>query len=326
LIGGPNGTPGFDAQGRLVYRAPPQIRMARPAGPAGASTPQRGNAMPMPEFPDSQPIIRVEMATRKVDTVAFLKVPRPRMNVTQDSAGRMQVASVMHPLPQTDDWALLTDGSIAMVRGIDYHVDWLRPDGTRESSGKLPFQWRHLNDSQKIAFVDSAKKAMEAIRAAQVARGPTVTPGAPGATGAAPPPPPGMEGARVMIFRAEGASSADGPRPRNEGAGGPTTFTPPPITMVEPNELPDYAPPFGTGAARADMDGNLWIRTTNVVNGGVVYDVIDVKGELIDRVQMPPGRLIAGFGPRGAVYMGVRDGTGVRLEQARRTAVVSTLP
>jgi hypothetical protein len=27
------------------------------------------------------------------------------------------------------------------------------------------------------------------------------------------------------------------------------------------SELPDYRPPFGSGAVRADMDGNLWIRT-----------------------------------------------------------------
>jgi hypothetical protein len=55
-----------------------------------------------------------------------------------------------------------------------------------------------------------------------------------------------------------------------------------------------------------------------VVNGGSVYDVINGKGELIDRVQVPAGRVIAGFGKGGVVYMGVKEGTGVRLEQARR--------
>jgi hypothetical protein len=318
LIGGPNGNPGFDAQGRLVYRAPPQFRFN--GGPPGQGG-QRpaGNAMVMPEFPDTQAVIRVELATRKVDTVGFLKVPRPRMNVTQDSAGRMQVSPVINPLPATDDWAILADGSIAFLRGIDYHVDWVRADGSRESSGKLPFQWRHLSDSEKVAFIDSAKTAMEKVRAAAVARMGNNTAGGP--------PPPmvmgeAMAGAQVMVFRNGGGppGSTDQPRGRNE-AGGPMNFTLPPITMVPPNELPDYAPPFTQGAARADMDGHVWIRTTNTVNGGAVYDVVDAKGELVDRVAMPAGRVIAGFGPRGAVYMGVRDGTGVRLEQARRTAV-----
>lgn len=322
LIGGPNGNPGFDAQGRLVYRAPPQFRFnAGPGGrpPEGGQRPA-GNAMVMPDFPDSQAVIRVELATRKVDTVGFLKVPRPKMNVTQDSAGRMQVSPVINPLPATDDWAILADGSIAFVRGIDYHVDWVRADGSRESSGKLPFQWRHLSDSDKVAFIDSAKTAMEKVRAAAVARMGTA------GQGGAPGPIPmagaeAMAGAQVMVFRSGGPpGSADAPRARNE-AGGGMNFTLPPITMVPPNELPDYAPPFTQGAARADMDGHVWIRTTNTVNGGSVYDVVDAKGELIDRVAMPAGRVIAGFGPKGAVYMGVRDGAGVRLEQARRTAI-----
>jgi hypothetical protein len=87
---------------------------------------------------------------------------------------------------------------------------------------------------------------------------------------------------------------------------------------VAPSDLPDYAPPFAAGAARGDLDGNLWVRTSNVVGGGSIYDVISGKGELLDRVQVPPGRVIAGFGKGGVVYMGVRDGAGVRLEQARR--------
>ena len=41
---------------------------------------------------------------------------------------------------------------------------------------------------------------------------------------------------------------------------------PPPPTIrelfvVPPDELPDYRPPFIAGAARADADGNLWVRT-----------------------------------------------------------------
>ncbi|HVZ49978.1 MAG TPA: hypothetical protein VG916_14420, partial [Gemmatimonadaceae bacterium] len=77
-----------------------------------------------------------------------------------------------------------------------------------------------------------------------------------------------------------------------------------------------YAPPFTAGSARGDDDGNLWIRTSNVYDGGSVYDVVNRDGKLVDRVLLPPGRVIAGFGP-GVVYMGVRvNDTGVRLEKA----------
>ena len=47
-----------------------------------------------------------------------------------------------------------------------------------------------------------------------------------------------------------------------------------------------------------------------------MYDVVNSAGKLTDRVLLPPGRVIAGFGPGGVVYMGVRHEQGVRLEKA----------
>jgi hypothetical protein len=55
-----------------------------------------------------------------------------------------------------------------------------------------------------------------------------------------------------------------------------------------------------------------------VQTGVSVYDVINGKGELIDRVLVPAGRVIVGFGVGGVVYMGVRENAGARLEQGRR--------
>ena len=70
---------------------------------------------------------------------------------------------------------------------------------------------------------------------------------------------------------------------------------------------------------RADTEGNLWIRTipTKQIPGGPVYDVISREGKLADRVQIPVGRTIAGFGPEGTVYLVSRDGTSMTLERAR---------
>jgi sugar lactone lactonase YvrE len=87
--------------------------------------------------------------------------------------------------------------------------------------------------------------------------------------------------------------------------------------MVAPSELPDYKPPFTPGSTRADADGNLWIRTSQNLNARPVYDVINRKGELIDRVQLPQNRVLVGFGPNGVVYLAVRDGTTAHLEKAR---------
>ncbi len=328
LVAGQGGIPGFDAQGRLVYRAPFQFRFGpggRPGGPGGAGAAPGGGqgpaAMQLPDIPDSAAIVRVELATRKLDTVAFIKTPKVRMKMTTDTTGRSMMSSIIDPLPKVDDWAVLADGSIAVVRGMDYHVDRFAGDGTRTASERLPFEWRHLNDSAKAAFIDSTRVAMEKVRANMLAQM-RDNPGRPlqmpmGAEGAA--------GAPMMVMRFEGGPpggaprGGDNPRPRDEAGGPPRNFTMPPLAFVEPHELPDYAPPFTAGAARADLDGNLWVRTTIVVNGGPIYDVIDASGKMVDRVVLPAGRVIAGFGKGGVVYMGVRETGGVRLEQARRT-------
>jgi sugar lactone lactonase YvrE len=87
--------------------------------------------------------------------------------------------------------------------------------------------------------------------------------------------------------------------------------------MVAPSELPDYKPAFAPGSTRADADGNLWIRTSQNVNGIPVYNVVNRSGELIDRVQLPQNRVLVGFGPGGVVYLAVRDGSTAHLEKAR---------
>jgi hypothetical protein len=100
------------------------------------------------------------------------------------------------------------------------------------------------------------------------------------------------------------------------GPGGPAGGMQP-IQMVSASELPDYKPVFGNGAVRPDMDGHLWVRTipTKVTTGGAIYDVIDRSGKLVDRVQVPAGTTIAGFGAGGVVYLGLRDATGLHVQR-----------
>ena len=88
---------------------------------------------------------------------------------------------------------------------------------------------------------------------------------------------------------------------------------------MSPNDLPDYRPPFEINAARPDADGNLWIKTTHrEPSAGSVYDVVNRQGALIDRVQIPAGRQVIGFGKGGVVYMSARDERGSWLERTHR--------
>ena len=92
-----------------------------------------------------------------------------------------------------------------------------------------------------------------------------------------------------------------------------------PVLVTPADELPDYKPPFNTGAVRADEDGNLWIRTVPAkpIPGGGVYDIINSDGELVTRYQMPPGYTIVGFGKGKIVYATMRDATGIHLARIR---------
>ncbi|MGH7651575.1 MAG: hypothetical protein ACREMS_06995 [Gemmatimonadaceae bacterium] len=302
LVGGPFGSPGFDAQGRLIYRAPPRFVFTGPP-PAAGQLPQ------FPTPPDSAALVRFDLATRKLDTVTWFKTPKINLSITRSAQGEVRVSSVVNPLPQGDDWAILPDGSIAIVRGRDYHLDFVGPKGVT-SAPKIPFEWERLTDSAKVAFIDSAKVALEKARASgqlNFGFGPvatrTVVEGGPGGAGAG-------RGASGRDTASTATSSRD-------SAAGRTGAQFPSLSLVQPSDLPDYKPAFVPGSTRADPDGNLWIRTSQNVDGRPVYNVINNKGQLVDRVQLPQNRTLIGFGSGGVVYLGVRDGATAHLEKAR---------
>ncbi|MFI5257012.1 MAG: hypothetical protein ACHQRK_07105 [Gemmatimonadales bacterium] len=314
LVGGPFGNPGFDANGRLVYRSFFRPNFGRRT--AGAPI--------VPEFPDSAALVRFDLRTRSLDTVAFFRIPKQSMTITQTENGGMRITTNINPLPLVDDWAVMSDGTIAIVRGREYRVEFIGADGARTLADKIPYDWQRLTDSDKVAFIDSSKAVMErtrAARAAAVANG-----GNPGAValGDGAPDLGGGGGRQVVTMSVErgggGGGGRDGGPPRRGGnrpQGSADSLAGPQINFVAPSELPDYKPVFGLGAVRADMDDRLWVRTipTKATPGGAIYDVIDRSGKLIDRVQVPANSTIAGFGKGDIVYLGVRDSTGIHLQR-----------
>jgi hypothetical protein len=143
------GVPGIDAAGRLVYRVP-----AQPARPVAR---QASNIPYFPSPPDSAFVVGIHLDTRKLDTLTAVRTQRVVMSVTMTPEGYYNINQVVSPLPLLDDWAVLPDGTVAFVRGRDYRIEWLAPDGTLTSSEKLPFPWVHLTDEDKTHFVDSLK-------------------------------------------------------------------------------------------------------------------------------------------------------------------------
>ena len=85
------------------------------------------------------------------------------------------------------------------------------------------------------------------------------------------------------------------------------------MISVPLSEIPDYFPPIHRNAAMPDLDGNVWVLTTTTAqsqHGELVYDVLNPARGLFQRVRMPLGRSIAGFGKGGVVYLQSGDRAG----------------
>lgn len=266
---------GVDVQGNMVYRVlyrpPPVVRT-----PAG-----RASVPAAPYLPsDSSPIVRANFETREVDTLAAVKMqPGLAPIYSTDSTGKRTSKVISNVLFTIDEWAMLTDGTLAIVRGHDYHVDVIQPDGKKISGPKLPFDFRKLTDVDKQKLLDSAKAA-EAKRRADVA---ALAPPSGGRSGQS-------QGIRPMAPVADGAPNPNAPL----------------MEYVPLDQVPDYYPSIRMGAAKADADGNMWILPTTSASskqGELVYDVVNNRGVLIERVRMPVGRSVAGFGRGGVVYL-----------------------
>jgi hypothetical protein len=293
------GSPRFDPKGNLVYRT-----FIMPA----FHLPEPGKPFTPPVMPDSAPLLRGDFDRRSADTIAWIGIPRTKITTTSGANGSITLRALITPLAFVDDWTMLTDGTIAILRGRDYHIDWVHPDGTRWSSPKMPFDWRRLSDDDKAAIVDSTRRALEKNPNAM----PTAMGGGAGARMDA-----GMGGHSMTITPVQAGDGGGGPAPRPSAAATPAMGA---ADVVPPSELPDYVPPvLRSGLMKADADGNVWILpSTSAQSGaGLLYDVVNRKGELFQRVRLPVGRALEGFGANGTIYLTSHGSGGARLERAR---------
>lgn len=290
---------GADNIGRVIFRTyPPMIR------PPGDSL----RAI----VSDSAPLLRADFASRRTDTIAYIARPLTHYEAMNSETGGIMSAWKPDPLRAIDEWTILSDGTIAIVRGHDYHVDWIRADGTKSSSAKLPFDWRQLSDADKERLIDSTRdQRAAAARNNTMFIDPEVRADfcLSRAGGEVPP-----SCARKRInFDTTGTLTTLDPTGRSRIV---LPFERPPVSRVF-----DYYPPVRSGSVLADADNNLWILPTTSKQskaGELVYDVVNNKGELYKRVRLPLGRMIVGFGRDGAVYMATGSlRNGFRIERGK---------
>jgi hypothetical protein len=214
---------------------------------------------------DSTPIIRLDLLTRSADTVARVRLGYGFAGRTgRDSGGANSYAlwigrGVRNST--TDDWALLSNGAIAVLRGREYRIDLIRPDGTTLSASVPIDSSRMDRDSMPANFGRLVVTDSNTVEPAKR-----------------------LQRATVVLKRAR----AD------------VQF----MTLTAENLLGETSPRPGT--VIPDMDGNLWILpsyATALLSEPLVYDVVNSSGVLVERVRVPTGQWIAGFGRDRAVYL-----------------------
>ena len=262
------GTPTLDDKGRLVYQGtPPNQNKALIELNQKIMTEKTASA---PGAIDSAPIVRADFDTRKVDTIATVKIVQQYASVvaTRDERGNLTQRLTVNPTQSADEWGLLPDGTIAILRSHDYHMEWVDPDGTRRTSPKMPFDWKRLTDDGKQHVIDSIKPLLEK---------------------------------QMESMKPQTIQTPDGPRRiTTEIALVPAKDLPDYEPAIQP----------GAMKVDLEGNVWIVPRTAvPTANGGLRYDVVNKQGEIIERVIVPKGRAIAAFEPGGWAILTNTQGT-----------------
>jgi hypothetical protein len=124
---------GVDGQGRIYSRA-------------------MGGGMGGGALPDSAEVLRIDRRTREADTVGVFKLPG-RTQARSGGANNQSVQISNIPLSPEDAWGVSADGWVAMVRAGDYHLEWVRPDGSVVRGAPIAYEAVRIGSAEKEEWV-----------------------------------------------------------------------------------------------------------------------------------------------------------------------------
>jgi hypothetical protein len=133
----------IDHGGRLLFQ--PRVQVSRNT-PSGMEV----------DSPDSAAIVALDFKTGATVPVAYVRVAGTSMIMEADTStpGRMTMHMKTAPFPVIDDWVLMPDGTLAIIRGTDLHIDWINADGKRRSTPPIPYAQQAVTDSDKVTLVN----------------------------------------------------------------------------------------------------------------------------------------------------------------------------
>ena len=135
-----------DARGRLYFEGG-GISMG-PNGPVTA---------------DTAPIVRYDRATKAVDTLAWVHLPKNNASVKASGSGGNQRMEVRiggrTPYPARDAWTVLPNGTVVIARVGDYHLDLVSPTRVVTRGAAVAFTAVKVGNAEKQEYRDQAKNA-----------------------------------------------------------------------------------------------------------------------------------------------------------------------
>lgn len=216
---------------------------------------------PGPDGPivaDSVPLIRMDRATRRMDTLTYIVLPKSNTQVSGGGGNQRVMIGGANPLSPRDEWAVFPDGRVAVARAKTYQIEFIAPDGTKRSGPRIAYTPVRMNAAE-IRYEEGLRNA---ARANQMS---------------------------IMMSNNNGQITRSAQM-------GPGANAPPLEPLTDwPDVKPPFR--AGQASVWARPNGELWVRRTeNAQARGTLYDVINAQGTVAFQVRLEDGVTLAGFG------------------------------
>jgi hypothetical protein len=211
-----------------------------------------------PVSADSVPLLRYDRATRRMDTLTYLVLPKSNTQVSGSQGNMRVMIGGANPLAPRDEWTVFPDGRVAVARAATYHIDFIAPDGKRHSGPRIAYTPIRMNAAE-IRHEEGLRNAARAT---------------------------------MMTMMVE---NRNGQMSRSAQMGPGANAPPLPALTDWPEAKPPFR--SGQGSVLARPNGELWVRRTeNAQARGTLYDVITPQGTVAFQVRLQDGVTLVGFG------------------------------
>jgi hypothetical protein len=118
-----------------------------------------GNDMQM-SLPDSVGLVRFDPRQAARTEVTKLRFPISGKPEISRAGNSMKYTMAFPGFVPADPWAVFPDGRIAIIRGATYTVEFIAPDGTKSTAGRIAYTPVKLTEADQKAEMAEARRAM----------------------------------------------------------------------------------------------------------------------------------------------------------------------